>query len=519
MALAVKAKPKKKTTASSKAKPKRSRGSSKSDPPAPPTRRTRGAYVCRWIETHCVFTQGEWIGKKFRLLPWQRKLIYELFELRPDGLRRYRWALWGVPKKNGKTELAAALGLYFLIGDGEPSPLVACAASTDDQADLVFGAAKRMCELSPTLSQITERFDKEILVPSIPGAALKRVAAVAGANDGPNWYVVICDELHEWKGAEDDTVGRKGRDCWNVLTNGVGARRQPMILQVTTAGFDPETVCYEQYDHCQKIRKGEIDDDRYHFFWVEPPEDADYRDPKVWEAANPSYGVTVRREFYEDQLFKKTESVFRRYFLNQWTESDKSWLPAGAWKACEKPGVVIPDQAQVHLVVDIGLKKDRSAVVTLWNDGERVVAKAHIWDQPPKGQIFDLSKVEQFTRDQADRYEVLGVVYDKWSFERSAQMLSDEGLVMIEFPMTNERTAPASSNLYEAILRKGVVHDGDPKFAAHVAAGKMKDTERGQRLTKATLKRPVDALIALMMGLGSAVQAAGGSGGGGVEWF
>ena len=453
------------------------------------------------------------------LLPWQRKLIYELFEIRPDGLRRFRWALWGVPKKNGKTELAAALGLYFLIADGEPSPLIACAASTDEQADLVFGAAKRMCELSPTLSMITERFDKEILVPSIPGAALKRVAAVAGANDGPSWYVVICDELHEWKGAEDDTVGRKGRDCWNVLTNGIGARRQPLVLQVTTAGFDPETVCYEQYTHCKAIEKGEIDDDRYHFYWCEPPEGADYRDPKVWEAANPSYGITVQPAFYEDQLFKKTEAVFRRYFLNQWTESDQNWLPEGAWKACEVPGVVIPEHADVHLVVDIGLKRDRSAVVTLWNDGgKRIVAKAHIWDQPPKGQIFDLSKVEQFIRDQADRFEVLGVVYDKWAFERSAQQLSDEGLVMIEFPMTNERTAPASSNLFEAILRKGVVHDGDPKFAAHVAAGKMKDTERGQRLVKKTLKRPVDALIALMMGLGSAVGAAR-SGEAGVEWF
>ena len=93
--------------------------------------------MIRWIEAHCVFTQGEWAGKPFRLLDWQKRLLVELFELQADGVRRYRWALWGVPKKQGKTELAAAIGLYPLIADGEPSPLVVCAAASDDQADLV----------------------------------------------------------------------------------------------------------------------------------------------------------------------------------------------------------------------------------------------------------------------------------------------------------------------------------------------------------------------------------------------
>ena len=207
--------------------------------------KTRGFHVIAWIETHCVFTTGEWIGKPFVLLPWQKRLILELFELRPDGLRLKRWAYIQVAKKNGKSEMAAALALYFLIGDGEPSPLVIIAAASDEQADLVYGAARRMCELSPTLSQITECFDKEILVPSIPGAKLQRVAAVAGTNDGKNIHAVICDELHEWQGP-------KGEAVWNVLTNGTGARRQPMVIQTTTAGFDLETICGRQYQYAQR---------------------------------------------------------------------------------------------------------------------------------------------------------------------------------------------------------------------------------------------------------------------------
>lgn len=457
------------------------------------------------------------MGKPFRLLPWQKRLILELFTVRPDGLRQYRWALWGVPKKNGKTELAAALGLYFLIGSGEPSPLVVCAAASDDQADLVFGAAKRMCELSPTLSQITECWEKEITVPSIIGAVLKRVAAVAGTNDGQNIYVVICDELHEWPGAPDDTVGRKGRDCWNVLTNGTGARRQPMVLQITTAGFDPQTVCYEQYDYCQRMRKGEIEDDRYHFFWVEAPEDADFKDPKVWAAANPSYGVTVHEEFFADQVKKKPENIFRRYFLNQWTAAQSAWLPPGAWAACEETGVKIPDQAPVFLTVDVGIKKDTSAIDILHqrSDG-KVVVKAEVFKPAGDGTPLELATLEDRIRKLADTYEVLGVVYDRWSFERSAQQLSDEGLLMIEFPMTNERTVPASSRLYEAIVGGEIVHDGDPVLAAHVAAGATKETERGWRLAKGKVNRAIDALIALMIGLPSVQQGAGKTE---IEWF
>jgi phage terminase large subunit-like protein len=141
--------------------------------------------------------------------------------------------LIGVPKKNGKPELAAALGLFFLLADGEPAPLVVCAAASEEQAYLGFEAAKTMCSLSPYLAAVTERFQKEILVPSIPGAKLKRVAAAAGTNDGQNIPAVICDELHEW-------TGDKGEKVWTVLTNATGARQQPLVLQITTAGYDLE---------------------------------------------------------------------------------------------------------------------------------------------------------------------------------------------------------------------------------------------------------------------------------------
>jgi hypothetical protein len=133
----------------------------------------RGYRIIRCVEANCVHTQGEWIGRPFRLLSWQKRWLLELFELAPTGLRRYRWALLETAKKAGKTELAAALAVYLLIGDEEPAPLGACAAASEEQGDLVFGAAKTMCKMSPTLSMVTDVYHREILVPSIPGAMLR----------------------------------------------------------------------------------------------------------------------------------------------------------------------------------------------------------------------------------------------------------------------------------------------------------------------------------------------------------
>lgn len=452
---------------------------------------------------------------------WQKLLILALFEVAPgnwkdvrgnertDG-RRYRWALWGVPKKNGKTELAAALGLYFLIGDEEPAPLVICAAASDDQADLVFAAAKTMCEMSETLSLITECFDKEIhathaitwnmqsaewdIAPN-PGAELKRVAAVAGTNDGKNIHAVICDELHEW------SIG-KGEKVWNVLTNGTGSRRRPIVLQITTAGFDENTICYRQYEYCKAVANGTKKDHRYHFYWVEPASaDADHTDPKVWEACNPSYNVTVNEEFFRDQLTKKPENVFRRYFLNQWTASDEAWLPPGAWARC-RSRVEIPRGAPVYVGIDIGVVYDSTALVVVHPRDDDFIVRAKIFNPPGDGEgRVDFQEVRMALDGYAHRYRVMGVAYDRWNFAPIAQEFSEMGLTMLEYSMAATRTGPASARLYETITGGRIKHNGSKEFAEHVQAGAIRKTSTGWKLDKQRTKKKIDALMALMMAL------------------
>ena len=485
-----------------------------SSPPSGPKRNTQGFRVIRWIEKYAVHSQAEWTGKPFRLLPWQKRLILELFEVGDDGLRRYRWALIGVPKKSGKTELAAALGLYALIGDDEPSPLVVCAAASEEQADLTFGAAKTMCQLSPALAQITECYDKEILVPSIPGARLKRVAAAAGTNDGQNIHWVICDELHEW-------VPPKGDKVWNVLTNATGARRQPMVLQITTAGYDLEgTICGKQYTYGRSLATGERADPRYYFHWVEAPAGCDHRDPAMWQLANPSYGVLVQREFFEDQLTKKTESVFRRYFLDQWVTTEEIWIPYGVWDACQSD-LELDLTLPLYVGIDIAKNIDSSALTCVQRQGERFVVRATIWANPyPSGHSLHDSwrmnnhDVMELCRQLYETYRAAACQiersimpgpcfgYDPWRFREEADVLTGQGLAMVEFPQNDSRMVPASQAAYEAIMKTRIAHDGDPILAAHVHHVTAESRARGWRMSKPDgSTRKIDAAIAMAIGL------------------
>ena len=421
------------------------------------------------------------------------------------------------------TELAAALALYFLIGDDEPAPLVVCAAASDEQADLVYGAAKTMVTMSPTLSQICTPFDKEILVPSKPGAKLQRVAAVAGTNDGKNIHAVICDELHEW-------MGDKGERVWNVLTNGTGARRQPMVLQITTAGYDLETVCGRQYQYGKRVQSGEVDDHRYYFHWSEASDGADHRDPAVWEAANPSYGTLVHEPFFQDQLSKKTESVFRRYFLNQWVAGADLWLPFGSWDAC-RSDLELDETLPTFVGIDIALRNDSTAVVVAQrqetDDGERTVVRARVWENPyPEGDPrhpdwkLNIFEVEEHLKELRARFPAPSATiddellpgpefsYDPAYFHRSASVLEGEGLAMVEFPQHDSRMIPASQGLYQLVAEGKIAHDGDPTLRRHVENAIADQKPRGWRLTKPKgSRRKIDAAIALAIAVHRAQNA------------
>lgn len=481
---------------------------------------TTGHRVIAWIEEHCRYSSGDWVGQPFRLLPWQKQWLLELFEVVPtDDLRfpedpatrcrwrrRYRWALLGVPKKNGKTELLAALSLYLLIADDEGAPYVAVAASADRQADVLFGAARSMCELSPTLSQVTDPQVRVIVVPGKTNAIVRRITAASGTNDGPNVHAAMIDELHEWRSP-------KHEGCFDVVTNGTGARKQPMIIMITTAGHDDESICGEWYEHGEKLLRGDIEDDTFYYAWWQPRSadgeplgtDAKHDHVDIIRSANPSWGQILGEEFYLDQLRRKTESVFRRYFLNQWTEAEEVWEAAAHWsKLAGTPK--LDEYLPLFVGIDVGRRHDSAAVAwSQWDhEAGKLMTAQRIWRNPHRRGTaayeewrFGIYLVEELLRELHAQFPIAAAqdehdnllpgpanYYDPHFFARSAELLTDDGLTMLEWPQTDARMIPASQRLYELVIAGEIVHDGDRQARSQVRNVVAREKERGWRISR-----------------------------------
>jgi phage terminase large subunit-like protein len=332
--------------------------------PSPPP--SRGGMVCTYIERNLVHSQGDFYGQPFRLTPEQKRFIWNAYELRPDGRRRYRRVLRGRPKGDGKTELAAAIGCVELGLAGQhgfpKAPEIPVAAASFEQADLLFGAAKAMISEGP-LAPFFECFDTEILRTDGPGRMF-RVAAQAGTNDGLRPTFFLADELHEWTGGKERVH--------LVIENGLAKRRDAWSLGISTAGSDKETLLGRLYDHGKRIEAGEIEDDGFLFDWLEAAEGFDLETEDGLLAAVLSCNPHAERFGMLEGILRRYGEVprfeFERYNLNRWTEADDSWVSPSDWDGCAGTVALEPDQ-EVWLGVDIGGQKDSSAVVVVgWVD-------------------------------------------------------------------------------------------------------------------------------------------------------
>ena len=486
---------------------------------------TLGPDVIDWIEANCVYPADRWLGQPFVLLPWQRRFINRLYACDNDATLAYRWALLGVPKKNGKTALAAALSLYHLFGDPDvDDPWAVCAASSDNQADLVFGSAKRIVELSPTLSRLATVFKSTITPRRGPGK-LERVAAAKGKNDGKNISFLLLDELHEWN-----------EQNWTVLTNGTVGRRRAQIIQITTAGFDLDSVCGTEYTKGRAIAAGEIANPSYYFEWHDAPQGSDYREPETWRAANPSFGTLVTEASLQDKLLNTPESQFRRYFLNQWVESETLWLPSGVFESGLTSEPLV-QRAPTWVGWDASTRRDSTAVVaaqwvdvadddeiTLTPDGSPLSVtralrvKARIWERPRdmnnnfvEGWQLPIAEVEAYVRDLRRDYDVREVAYDPAFITWSAATLEAEGIPMVEFPQTDSRMVPATGVTFELAVNGRLQHvedDEAPLFEKHVRQTAVANSRGGgQRVAKGKTRAPMDGSVALVMAAYRAVKS------------
>jgi phage terminase large subunit-like protein len=275
-------------------------------------------------------TKGVFAGQPFDLRPWQIRILTKLFKTRRDRLRLYRTCLLMLPRKNGKTELAAALALYFLLFDGELGAEVYSAAADKDQAALVFNVAAQMLRNDPELFAQVEIVDSQKrVVHRKSGSFYRAISAEAYSKHGFNASAVIYDELH----------AASSRELWDVLTTSQGARAQPLTLAISTAGFDRHSILWELYAHAKKVAETPDLDPTFLPILYEAPIDADWTDEKVWKKANPALGdfrslEEMRIAAARAKEIPAQENTFRRLYLNQWTEQAARWIQMPAWDAC-----------------------------------------------------------------------------------------------------------------------------------------------------------------------------------------
>lgn len=366
-----------------------------------------GAYVfdeaaadraAQFFPTFLTHHQGEaFAGRPFALLDWQRDLIVRpLFgwKRRRDGLRRFRKLLLFIPKKQGKTQLVAGLSNLLLFCESDPGAQIMVAAADRDQARLLFNEARAMVEDCPDLSRRADVLRNEIVYRDLR-ATMKVISAEARTKHGPNLYAVIIDELH----AQPD------RYLVETLEKGIAARLQPLIIYLSTAGDDLETIAYEEYDYAKRLIAGTITDDRCLPVVFEAPAAADWQDPETWRQANPSLGVTVLEDYFVDEVVKARNeprklNAFKRLHLNIWTQQHTAWLSVDQWDRCRQPAAATltgnPGKVPCFAGLDLSSKIDLTALVlALRIDDEADQAPLVVTVGPPAPGEFSFSEPEK----------------------------------------------------------------------------------------------------------------------------
>ena len=469
--------------------------------PASAVRASRGPEVIEFVDSFCRVTKdslGGHAGQLIELRDWQKLLLRHLFAQRPGGRLRHRQALIGVARKNGKSSFSAGIALDWLMFGPAGSEIYSCAGDRE-QARIVHSTAKRMVELEPALGERLKLYRDAIEHPET-GSVYKVLSAEAYSKEGLNPNLVLFDEVHV----------QPNRELWDVMALAAGARPEPLMVGITTAGarYDvngQDSLCYQLYEYGRRVITGEIDDPSFFFAWWEPRDpDADFRDPKTWRQANPGYGDLVGVEDFEATVLRTPESEFRTKRCNQFTSGLRSWLPVGAWDACADPTAVIEPDVPVIVGFDGSFNNDSTAIVVASCDEVPHVEVVACWQRPAEaGQVWavPIADVEETIRDACRRYYVREIVCDPFRWARTLQALDEEGLPVVEYPQSPQRMTPATQRFYEAVMNRQLSHTGDPRLGRHMDAAVLKVDTRGQRIVKENKHsaRRIDLAIAAVM--------------------
>lgn len=497
-----------------------------------------------FIEKYCRHHKGEWAGRPLLLEPWEKFCVRETFGWKlPSGLRRFRTTWLEVARKNGKTELAAAIGLYLLIADHEPGAEIYSTATKKDQARIVWDAAKEMVAASKELRKFVRTYRSSIVCGRL-GSKFEPLSADSDTLDGPSPHGHIADEVHAHK---DNRV-------WAVLDTGLGARRQPLTLGITTAGvYRPDSIGWEQHDYAVKILEQVFEDDSFFaFICAADPADERVGDPGddlfselAQRKANPNYGVSVKPDYLQEQAKKAQRqpsflNEYLRLHLNLWTQQAKRWLSVDHWRKCNGAPLDLEKLAGLACYggLDLSSKLDLAAFVLAWPvDGmlallcrfwipeNQVKAKAekglksyenwvragHLIATP--GDVIDYKFIRREIVELGQQFQITEIAYDPWNATQIATELGEqEGFQMVEVRQGYKSLSEPSKDFEARTVAGKIWHASNPVMLWCVSnAVTSTDAAGNIKPDKQKASEKIDGVVAAIMANSRAMLERGGS--------
>lgn len=490
-------------------------------------------FAVAFIESLC-HTKGTWAGKPFELMDWQEQIIRDLFGiLKPNGYRQFNTAYIEIPKKNGKSELAAAVALLLTCGDGEQRAEVYGAAADRQQASIVFDVAADMVRMCPALNKRVKILASQKRLIYEPTKSFYQVlSAEAYSKHGFNVHGVVFDELHS----------QPNRKLYDVLTKGSGdARMQPLFFLITTAGTDTHSICYEVHQKAQDIIDGRKIDPTFYPVIYGADDTEDWTSPKVWKKCNPSLGETigidkVKTACESAKQNPGEENSFRQLRLNQWVKQAVRWMPMDKWDKCAF--AVNEEQLKGRVCyggLDLSSTTDITAFVLVFppvDEDDKYIILPYFWipedtldlrvkrDHVPydvwerqgylqttEGNVVHYGYIEKFIEQLGKKFNIREIAFDRWGAVQMVQNLEGMGFTVVPFGQGFKDMSPPTKELMKLTLEQKIAHGGHPVLrwnmdnifirtdpAGNIKADKEKSTEK------------IDGAVATIMALDRAIR-------------
>ncbi len=493
-------------------------------------RRNPGSDRAVQVLNNLTHTKGPFGGQPFNLRPWQeRDIVRPLFRTKPDGIRQYRTCLLMMPRKNGKSELAAGFAIDGLAFDGEIGGEVYSCAADLEQAAIVFNVAEQMVRADPELMDAIEIIHSQLrMIHRASGTFYRAISAEAYNKHGFNASRIIYDEMH----------AAPSRDLYDVLTTSMGARAQPLLIAISTAGYDRHSILWELYCHAKRVLENPTLDPTFLPILYEMPADADWTDIKSYQACNPALGDFRSVEELTIAVQRATqipaqENAVRRLYGNQWTEQDERWVSLTAWDAC-RVTIVTPEPFRGRLKgrrcyagLDLSSTKDLTALVGVFPDDEGpgfdvlvafFVPKDNIHERVNRdrvpydqwvregfliatpGNVVDYDAVRRVLGEWGTAFDVREIGFDPWNAtDLVTRLEGQDGFTCVPIRQGFRSLSAPTKALEKAILSQALRHDGHPVLRWNIGNVVVEPDAAGNyKLAKDRSTEKIDGASALV---------------------